>query len=127
MGGGNGGGGTLKVCTGNNQIAPLTLRTNTLKTSRDRLIEALKEKGLEPFPTIYSKEGIVLKDPPPFPNYPLSKEGLYVIQDEASQLVTAILDPKPGRKSLMPVLHLGARRPTWLREWGTKERSLRWT
>jgi 16S rRNA (cytosine967-C5)-methyltransferase len=92
--------GTLKVCTDNNQIAPLTLRANTLKISRDRLIEALKEKGLEPFPTTYSKEGIVLKDPPPVSELPSLKEGLYVIQDEASQLVSAILDPKPGEKIL---------------------------
>ena len=92
--------GTLKVCVDNNQIAPLTLRANTLKISRDRLIEALKEKGLEPFPTIYSKEGIVLRDPPPVSELPSLKEGLYVIQDEASQLVTAILDPKPGEKIL---------------------------
>ena len=28
------------------------------------------------------------------------KEGLYIIQDEASQLVTSILDPKPGEKIL---------------------------
>jgi len=92
--------GTLKVCADNNQIAPLTLRANTLKISRDRLIEALKEKGLEPFPTTYSKEGIVLKDPPPVSELSSLKEGLYVIQDEASQLVSAILDPKPGEKIL---------------------------
>jgi len=92
--------GTLKVCADNNQIAPPTLRANTLKISRDRLIEALKEKGLEPFPTTYSKEGIVLKDPPPVSELPSLKEGLYVIQDEASQLVSAILDPKPGEKIL---------------------------
>ncbi|MCJ7642107.1 MAG: 16S rRNA (cytosine(967)-C(5))-methyltransferase RsmB [Desulfobacterales bacterium] len=92
--------GTLKVCVDNNQIAPLTLRANTLKISRDRLIEALKEKGLEPFPTTYSKEGIELKNPPPVSELPSLKEGLYVIQDEASQLVSAILDPKPGEKIL---------------------------
>jgi 16S rRNA (cytosine967-C5)-methyltransferase len=92
--------GTLKVCADNNQIAPLTLRANTLKISRDRLIEALKEKGLEPFPTTYSKEGIELKNPPPVSELPSLKEGLYVIQDEASQLVSAILDPKPGEKIL---------------------------
>ena len=92
--------GTLKVCADNNQIAPLTLRANTLRISRDRLIEALKEKSLDPFPTTYSKEGIVLKDPPPVSELPSLKEGLYVIQDEASQLVSAILDPKPGEKIL---------------------------
>jgi len=42
----------------------------------------------------------VLKDPPPVSELPFLKEGLCVIQDEASQLVSAILDPKPGEKIL---------------------------
>jgi 16S rRNA (cytosine967-C5)-methyltransferase len=86
---------TLKICTFNNQISPLTLRTNTLKTDRKNLIEKLKQKEFSPFPTIYSEEGIVMKDPPPTSELPFIKEGLYIIQDEASQLVTSILDPKP--------------------------------
>ena len=55
--------GTLKVCTDNNQIASLTLRANTLKISRDRLIEALKEKGLEPFPTTLFEGGHCAEEP----------------------------------------------------------------
>ena len=91
---------TLRICTFNNQISPLTLRTNTLKMDRKDLIEKLKEKELNPFPTTYSEEGIVLKDPPPTSELPFIKEGLYIIQDEASQLVTSILDPKPGERIL---------------------------
>jgi 16S rRNA (cytosine967-C5)-methyltransferase len=91
---------TLKICTFNNQICPLTLRTNTLKINRQDLIEKLKEKGLKPFPTIFSDEGIVLQDSPPTSELPLLKEGLYIIQDEASQLVSFILDPKPGERVL---------------------------
>ena len=91
---------TLKICTFNNQISPLTLRTNTLKTDRKDLIEKLKQKEFSPFPTTYSEEGIVLKDPPPTSELPSIKEGLYIIQDEASQLVTSILDPKPEERIL---------------------------
>ena len=40
---------TLKVCAADNQIPPLTLRTNTLKTSRVNLIRELREQGLSPF------------------------------------------------------------------------------
>jgi 16S rRNA (cytosine967-C5)-methyltransferase len=90
---------TLKICIKNNQIAPLTLRTNTLKIDREDLIEKLKEKGLRPFSTSFSEEGIVLRDPPPTSELPFLKD-LYIIQDEASQLVTSILDPKPGDRIL---------------------------
>jgi 16S rRNA (cytosine967-C5)-methyltransferase len=91
---------TLRVCTFNNQISSLTVRTNTLKISRKGLIEKLREKGLEPFPTTLSEEGMVLQDPPPTSELPFLREGLYIIQDEASQLVTSILDPKSGERIL---------------------------
>jgi 16S rRNA (cytosine967-C5)-methyltransferase len=91
---------TLRICNVNNQISPLTLRTNTLKINREDLIEKLKVKGLMPFPTQFSEEGIVLNSPPPISELPFLKEGIYIIQDEASQLVTTILDPKPGERIL---------------------------
>jgi len=91
---------TLKICTFNNQISPMMLRTNTLRINRQGLIERLREKGLKPFPAFFSEEGIVLEDSPPTSVLPLLKEGLYIIQDEASQLVSFILDPKPGERIL---------------------------
>jgi len=91
---------TLRICKFNNQISPLTLRTNTLKINRADLIEKLREKELKPLPSTFSKEGILLQDPPPTAELSFLREGLYIIQDEASQLVTSILDPKPGERIL---------------------------
>jgi 16S rRNA (cytosine967-C5)-methyltransferase len=91
---------TLKICKFNNQISSLTLRTNTVKINQKDLIEKLRGVELRPFPTTFSEEGIVLQDPPPTSELPFLKEGLYIIQDEASQLVTSILDPKPGERIL---------------------------
>jgi len=91
---------TLRICGFNNQISSLTLRTNTLGIGRDDLIEKLKGKELRPVPTTYSEEGIVLRNSPPTSELPFLKEGLYIIQDEASQLVTSIMDPKPGERIL---------------------------
>jgi 16S rRNA (cytosine967-C5)-methyltransferase len=90
----------VKICTFNNQISPLTLRTNTLKINRKDLIEKLRQKEFNPIPTTYSEEGIVLNDPPPTSELLFIKEGFYIIQDEASQLVTSILDPKSGERIL---------------------------
>lgn len=91
---------TIKVCNFNNKIPPLTLRTNTLKTDRENLINRLKDKGLTPIPANFSEEGVYLLNPPPVSELPFLKEGLYIIQDEASQIVTLIMDPKPGEKIL---------------------------
>jgi 16S rRNA (cytosine967-C5)-methyltransferase len=91
---------TLKICVINNQISPLILRANTLKIDRGNLIEKLREKGLSPYPTPFSEEGILVSNPPPISELPFLKEGLYIIQDEASQLVISILDPKPGERIL---------------------------
>ena len=91
---------TMKICSFNNQISPLTLRANTLKISREKLVEKLRENGLSPSPTPFSEEGILLGSPPPVSELPFLKEGLFIIQDEASQWVTFILDPKPGERIL---------------------------
>jgi len=90
----------MKISLANQKIAPLVLRANTLKISRDDLMKKLAEAGLTPIATHYSEEGIVLKEPPAVSDLPFFKEGLYIIQDEASQLVTFILDPKPGERIL---------------------------
>ncbi len=91
---------THRICKFNNQISPLTLRTNTLKINRADLIEKLRGKELKPLPTVFSEEGIVLQDPPPTSELPFLREGLYIIQDEASQLITSVVDPKPGERIL---------------------------
>ncbi len=91
---------TLRICKFNNQISPLTLRTNALKINRADLIEKLRGKELKPLPTAFSEEGVVLQDPPPTSELPFLREGLYMIQDEASQLITSVVDPKPGERIL---------------------------
>jgi len=91
---------TIKLCTDNNRIPALTLRTNTLKINREGLLRRLKEKGLSALPCVFAEDGIRVEDPPPTSELPLLREGFYMIQDEASQLVTSILDPKPEEKTL---------------------------
>jgi len=89
-----------KVAEFNNRRSVLTLRVNSLKIDRETLFEKLREKGLRPHPTSFSEEGILVEDPPPTSELPFMKEGLYILQDEASQLVTNLLDPKPGERIL---------------------------
>jgi 16S rRNA (cytosine967-C5)-methyltransferase len=91
---------TERICDFNNQMPVLTLRANTLKMIREDLIERLKGEGLRPSPTLFSDDGIMLEDSPPVSELPFLKEGYYMIQNEASQLVTSILDPKSGERIL---------------------------
>jgi tRNA and rRNA cytosine-C5-methylases len=49
---------TRELCQANNEVAPLTLRTNTLKITREGLLEALREEGVEATPTPFSPEGV---------------------------------------------------------------------
>lgn len=91
---------TLKVCQWNNQVAPLMLRTNTLRVEREDLVGRLRAKGLKAHPADYTAEGIWIEDPPPVSELPFFNEGLFFIQDEASQLVTWVLDPRPGETIL---------------------------
>lgn len=91
---------TDRICKHNNQITPLTLRTNTLKINRGDLLDKLREKELIPSVSDFSEEGILLRDPPPTSELPFLREGLYILQDEASQLITAVMGPKPGERIL---------------------------
>lgn len=91
---------TVRICVWNNQISPLILRVNTLKIDREELMKRLREKGFSPLPTTLSKEGILLNSPSPVSELPFLKEGYFIIQDEASQCVASIVDPKPGERIL---------------------------
>lgn len=85
-----------KLCNSLNIISPLTVRANTLKTTREGLIRELKRKGIEAIPTGYSPDGITFLtrlDPSQLPEF---RSGLITVQDEGAQLVSYLLDPKPG-------------------------------
>lgn len=89
---------TLHLTGALNKVPPLTLRVNTLKTTRDELIEILKTKKVEAEPTKFSPEGIRLItrfDPSRIPEF---KAGLFTVQDEAAQLCSYILGPEPGER-----------------------------
>ena len=91
---------TESFCRASNRIAPLTVRTNTLKMDRESLMGRLRSEGLSVSATSFSPEGIVLENPPPTPRIPLLEKGCYQIQDEAAQLIAHLVDPRPGERVL---------------------------
>jgi 16S rRNA (cytosine967-C5)-methyltransferase len=92
---------THKLCRSNNEIPPLTLRVNELKMTRSEVIEKFSAEGVEARPTMISPDGVEvsgLSVPPG--EMALFKAGMFQFQDEASQLVSYLLNPKPGDRVL---------------------------
>lgn len=74
---------------------PLTLRVNTLRTSREALLERLRADGYDAAAAPESRTGIML------PSAPVAalagfEEGTFFVQDEASQLCVEALDAREG-------------------------------
>jgi len=90
---------TVSLAEANNRIPPLTIRVNTLRTTRAELISLLAAHGVESAPTGFSPDGIVLKEVGSHGELAFA-HGLFAVQDEASQLITFLLDPRPGEKIL---------------------------
>jgi 16S rRNA (cytosine967-C5)-methyltransferase len=74
--------------------APLDLRVNPLKTTRDAARAALAASGIAAEPTPYSPLGLRVPGRPPLARHPLLADGSLEVQDEGSQLVGFLVAPK---------------------------------
>jgi 16S rRNA (cytosine967-C5)-methyltransferase len=80
-----------------NERPPLTLRANTLRTSRDALAARLAaEEGLVGRPTRHAPEGLVVGAGGAPASWRAFGDGSFAVQDEASMLVARLLAPEPG-------------------------------
>ncbi len=87
------------LCQAINQIPPVTIRTNTLKTSRSALLAAIEAgaTGLEP--CRHSPDGIhVTSVIRPMDQWRAFHDGGFQVQSEAAQMVSLFLGPKPGQR-----------------------------
>lgn len=89
----------LRLAEKNNEIPVLTIRMQD-ETTREEAIKMLTEKGITASASEYSPGGIVLESTQ---SYDALSEILpfnYVVQDEAAQIVTYLLNPSPGERVL---------------------------
>jgi len=101
---------TSALCDAINTVPPITIRTNTLKTSRKKLITSLENETKNPTYTKYSPDGISFRNPGvPIPEIKAFKAGWFQVQDEAAQLVTRLLDPQPDETILDACAGLGGK------------------
>lgn len=92
---------TAALCRANNQVPPVTVRVNTLRTTRKRTEEELSQHGFEVSETFFSPDGLSIS------NRPVSvretdcyASGGIQVQDEASQLIARLVSPQPGENVL---------------------------
>lgn len=86
----------LTLARGLNQPAPLDLRTNPMKVSRDEALARLNADGIEVEACRYAPLGIRAKGRPFLAKHPLFLDGAIEVQDEGSQLLGHLLAPKRG-------------------------------
>jgi len=81
----------------NNETPPLAVRTNRLRLTREELSAALGNEGIETTPARYAPDGLIVTAGNPLR---LPSTGSFFVQDEASQLVSLVVDAQPGERIL---------------------------
>ena len=74
--------------------APLDLRINTMKITRDRAQAELRSSGIESQATPYSPLGLRVAGKPALQSHPLFMSGAIEVQDEGSQLLGLLVAPR---------------------------------
>ena len=88
---------TRKLAAAINQRAPLTVRANLLKATRDELIRALDAEGARVEPTKLSPWGVTFTGRTNVFALKAFKAGLFEVQDEGSQLIALACGARPGQ------------------------------
>lgn len=81
-----------------NVPAPLTLRVNRRRASREQVLAAFQDAGLAAEPV--GQAGLVLATPRPVTQLPGFAEGWWSVQDAGAQLAAELLAPRDGMRVL---------------------------
>lgn len=85
-----------EACRATTMVPPLTVRANSLRTTREALAEALAAEGCAVRPTAVSPVGLLVEKRGLVAGLPQFAQGLFYVEDEAAQLVVRLVDPRPG-------------------------------
>jgi len=91
---------TLALCRYNNQAAPLTLRINTLKTTKQEVLAELAALGIEAKEGLWAPDAVIVQGINAPGTLDIFRQGKVLAQDESSQLAPLNLAPVPGSKVL---------------------------
>ncbi len=97
-------------CDAVNTIPPITIRTNTLKLSREELHKHIANIADNTVITRYSSEGLSFTTPSnSIPELKGFRNGWFQVQDEAAQLIAPLLNPAPENHVLDACAGLGGK------------------
>lgn len=78
--------------------APLDLRVNTIKATRDEVLKQLKDEGYDAHAGRISPLSIRVLGRPQLSQHELYQNGVFEIQDEGSQMVALVAAAQPGEQ-----------------------------
>jgi 16S rRNA (cytosine967-C5)-methyltransferase len=86
----------LELARGLQRMAPLDLRVNSMKAPREAVLDRLDFDKIEAAPARLSPLGVRLREKPALNQHPMFLDGAVEVQDEGSQLLGMLVDPKRG-------------------------------
>ncbi|MGE4548570.1 MAG: 16S rRNA (cytosine(967)-C(5))-methyltransferase RsmB [Intestinibacillus sp.] len=88
-----------RICAADNETAPLSLRVNRLKTTREEALDAIEAAGFRPqvHETI---PDIILCEGGDIASLPFFQQGCVTVQDGAGAVCADVLAPEPGALAL---------------------------
>ena len=89
-----------EILQANNLQAPMCLRVNGLRCTRDDYLQLLADADIGASPTQYSDCGVMLDSPQDVTKLPGFADGLVSVQDESAQLAASLLDVQPDHRVL---------------------------
>ncbi|MFT8888539.1 MAG: 16S rRNA (cytosine(967)-C(5))-methyltransferase RsmB [Ethanoligenens sp.] len=87
---------TLEILQQINAVPPLAVRVNTLRTTSEALIAELTEQGVQAKLSTVVPDALLLTHAADLRGLPAFSDGRFFVQDLASQMACAVLDPQPG-------------------------------
>jgi 16S rRNA (cytosine967-C5)-methyltransferase len=88
------------ICKANNEPPKVSVRVNTLKHSREAMLEIMRSSGIDAEASVLAPDGIIVRGAGNVAHTTWFEQGDISIQDESSMLVAELLDPNPGMQIL---------------------------
>lgn len=88
----------VAMARANQTPPPMALRVNSPKANRDDLLKRLAEFGAKPAP--FAPGGVIVESTEGLWRHPTFLDGWFVVQSEASQIVSELLGTQPGDRVL---------------------------
>jgi 16S rRNA (cytosine967-C5)-methyltransferase len=90
----------MAMCQADNLRAPLTLRVNRRRTTRERLLDSLAVDGCEAEPCRFAPDGVCIRSHVALEQLQSYRDGWFTVQDEAAILCGYLLSAQPGERVL---------------------------